>query len=195
MPYVEDFSGVYKIVNLATSKCYVGQSLRMKKRISEHFRLLKNGTHSNQKLQNAFNKYGEASFKWEIEALCEDPEDMDMVEEAFITGEASFDEPTFYNISDFAKAPMRGRLHTLESKQKIRDSKAKNPHKITEEYRKKLSDSQLKRVLSNSSYVAKVRYIVDNPNLSYAERGRAVGMDTSTVRKIALKYSNRKDLL
>jgi hypothetical protein len=113
-----------------------------------------------------------------------------MIEEAFINGDASFDEPIFFNIANFAKAPMRGKVHTEETKEKIRVSKKISPHVRTEEYLKKLSIGQIKRAFSNPEYVAKIRHIVDNPHMSYAERGRMVGMDTSTVRKVFLRYSN-----
>lgn len=190
MPYLNDVSGVYKIVNVATKKCYVGQSVNIKKRVKEHFRLLRNNKHTNPRLQNSFNKYGENNFTWEVEAECEDSSDIDMIEEAFINGNASFDEPTFFNIANFAKAPMRGKVHTEETKEKIRASKKISPYIPTEEYLKKLSIGQTKRAFSNPEYVAKIRYIVDNPHMSYAERGRVVGMDTSTVRKVFLRYSN-----
>jgi group I intron endonuclease len=190
VPYLNDVSGVYKIVNVATNKCYVGQSVGIKKRVKEHFRLLRNNKHTNPRLQNSFNKYGENNFTWDVEAECEDSSDIDMIEEAFINGDASFDEPIFFNIANFAKAPMRGKVHTEETKEKIRVSKKISPHVRTEEYLKKLSIGQIKRAFSNPEYVAKIRHIVDNPHMSYAERGRMVGMDTSTVRKVFLRYSN-----
>ena len=55
-------SGVYKLINSMNGKIYIGSSVALSKRFYEHFRLLKNLKHPNQKLQNAFNKYGEGSF-------------------------------------------------------------------------------------------------------------------------------------
>lgn len=193
MPYADEICGIYKIVNLINGYCYVGQSQRVKKRVHEHFRLLKLKKHCNPRLQNAFNKYGRDAFTWSLEAVCEDPADLDVIEEAFISGEARFVEPVFYNIADFARAPMRGKKHSESTKEKIRASKRASGFDYkSETFRKSLSEGQIRRYFSNPEYVAKVRYIVDNPDMTYAARGRAVGIDTSTTRKLALKYGHLK---
>jgi group I intron endonuclease len=193
VPYAEDVSGIYKIVNKPASLCYVGQSQRVKKRIAEHFRLLRLGKHPNQRLQNAFNKHGEGSFEWFLEAVCEDLADLDVIENALISGEAVFTEKVFYNIAPFAKAPMRGKSHSEEVRERISKGRQASDFDYgSEEYRKTLSDAQFKRRFSDPEYVKKVKFIIENPEMSYAERARQVGSDTSTVRKIALKYSHLK---
>jgi len=53
---------IYSITNLVTGKCYVGSSLDMRQRINRHFNHLRQGIHYNQKLQRAFDKYGEWAF-------------------------------------------------------------------------------------------------------------------------------------
>ena len=62
--------GIYKIENLITHKVYIGQSVDVKKRWTEHKHLLKNNKHDNQFLQNAWNKYGEENFKFCIVEKC-----------------------------------------------------------------------------------------------------------------------------
>lgn len=57
---------VYRIVCFPTAKIYVGQTNRPKVRRKEHFGSLKAGTHCNQRLQFAYNKYGHHSFYFEI---------------------------------------------------------------------------------------------------------------------------------
>jgi group I intron endonuclease len=196
LPYADQISGIYKIVNLAKGDCYVGQSQNVKKRISEHFRLLRNGRHVNAKLQNAFNKYGESNFQWSLEVVCEDPKDLDVLEDAFISGKASFVEKTFYNIADFAKAPMRGKRHTDETKIKIRAGRrAASFNYQSDSYRKKLAEITKKRLFSDPEFVAKVKYIVENDSMTYAERGRAIGQDTSSTRKLYLRYNHLKGVL
>ena len=171
----------------------MGQSQNVKKRISEHFRLLRNGQHVNGKLQNAFNKYGEQNFHWGLEAICEDPQDLDVLEEAFISGVASFVEKTFYNIANFSKAPMRGKKNTDEIKAKIRvKRRAATFNYQADSYREKLAKITKKRLFSDSKFVAKVKYIVENDSMTYAERGRAVGLDTSSTRKLYLNYNHLK---
>lgn len=63
-------AGIYKISNLVTNKVYIGSSVDMTKRMKQHFTKLRNGAHSSIKLQNSFNKYGEASFKFEPLLMC-----------------------------------------------------------------------------------------------------------------------------
>lgn len=196
MPYAQDVCGVYKIVNEQTGFCYVGQSQGVKKRIHEHFRLLRMNKHQNQKLQNAFNKYGEENFKWHLEVVCEELDDMDVIENALISGDAVFVEPTFYNIASFAKAPMRGKNHTEEVRKRIRKGRRSTKFNYqSDEYRQKLKSITLERVFSNPAYVEKVKFILENPEMSYAARARAVGSDTSTVRKIAIKHAHMKGAL
>lgn len=196
MPYAEDFSGIYVIKNEVTGKGYVGQSRTMRKRVADHFNLLRRGRHPNTHLQRAFKKYGEAAFSYDFEIVCEDVSELNMLEEAYLTGDAKFDDsPVYYNISKTARVPMFGRSHTEETRKKISLAKKGQTGHVTDSYREKLSRSRKERALSDPEYRNKVLYIVSNPNLSYAERGRHVGIDTSTTRKLALKYANNKELL
>lgn len=55
-------SGIYKITCVTTGKFYIGSSINLQKRLYEHRRTLRNGTHSNHKMQNAWNKHGEQTF-------------------------------------------------------------------------------------------------------------------------------------
>jgi group I intron endonuclease len=196
VPYANEFAGIYKIVNKANGTCYVGQSQYINKRIREHFRLLRLNKHSNQRLQNAFNKHGRENFSWEIEAACEDPNDLDIIENAFLSGDAWFEEPVFYNIAAFAKAPMRNKQHSEEVRKRIRAGRRASKFNYqSEEYKATLSKAHHERLFSNSQFVAKVKFIVDNPDMSYAERARALGKDISSVRKLALRYGHLRGVL
>ena len=196
MPYAHDTPGVYIIVNHAANALYVGQSQRVNKRVREHLRLLRRGSHYNVYLQRAWDKYGDAAFLWAVEVTCEDPDDLDAIEEAFISGRGWFDVPTVYNIADFSRAPMRGKTHSPEARAKISAAKrASNFDYRAEEYRKALSDGQKARYMADPSFRAKVKILVDNPTLSYAARGRLVGTDTSSARKLALKYAHLRGVL
>lgn len=193
MPYAEKICGIYKIVNTTKNECYVGQSQNVKKRISEHFRLLRSGKHPNPRLQNSFNKYGENSFDWALEAVCEDVSDLDTIEEAFISKNASFAEDVVFNIADFAKAPMRGKVHSEEARAKISAGRrASSFNWKSDSYRKKMASLTKERLFSDPKFVAKVKYIVENDGMSYAARGRAIGLDTSSVRKLYLNYRHLK---
>lgn len=193
MPYKIDVCGIYKLVNRVTGQCYVGQSQRVQKRISEHFRLLRGNKHPNSHLQNAYNKYGASNFYGAIEVECDSPDQLDALEEAFLTGDAWFEEPVVYNIADFAKAPMRGKTHSPEVREKIRlGRRAATFDYQSPEYRATLSRAQMARFHADPKFIDRLRFILDHPELSYAERARRIGSNTSGVRKLALKYAHMK---
>lgn len=193
MPYAEKISGLYRISNLLEMTSYIGQSKNLNKRIKEHFRLLRKNIHPNYPLQDSFNRCGEEAFQSYIEVSCDDPDELDILEEAFLTGDACFDDaPAIFNVSNTARRPMWNRRHTEHTKRQISNSKLGRVDHVTSAYRQKLSDGQLRRFMSDPKFVAKIRFIVDNPNMSYAERGRVLGADTSSVRKLALRYNHLK---
>lgn len=71
--------GIYSIKNVKNNKIYIGSSNNIEKRIKDHFRNLKNNKHSNQYLQNAYNKYGNESFIFEILEVFEDINKYDLL--------------------------------------------------------------------------------------------------------------------
>lgn len=59
--------GVYKIVNIANNKIYIGQTSRsFYLRWRQHLSELRCGRHKNRHLQNSWDKYGQESFQLEI---------------------------------------------------------------------------------------------------------------------------------
>lgn len=196
MPYAQDRAGIYRVVDRTTGTCYVGQSRRLRKRIAEHFRLLGLRQHPNPHLQAAYDRAGPDALHAEIEVYCDDPHDLDLLEEAFLSGEAHFDtSPGLFNISSTARAPMSGRSHTGETRARISAKKKGQVAHVTDAYRAKLSAAHLRRLLGNPEFAARVKFVVQNPDLSYAERGRRIGLDTSSTRKLALRYAPLKEIL
>ncbi len=196
MPYKIEIQGIYKIINKKTNQCYVGQSSNIKKRLSEHFRLLRLKKHPNKHLQNAYNKYGSENFVGEVEIECESFEDMDMLENLFISGEACFEEAVVYNIADFAKAPMRGKKHTEEVRERIRLGRRATTFDYNDpDYLKRLSEAQLARYRRDPKFLARLKFIVENDHMTYAERGKLTGISTSSARKLFLKYAHLKGVL
>ena len=65
-------SGIYKIINNANGKIYIGQSLDVKDRIRHHRYLLNKGTHTNNYLLNSYNLHGAECFSYEIIYTIED---------------------------------------------------------------------------------------------------------------------------
>lgn len=64
-------SGVYKIENQVNGKIYIGSSIDMKARLSQHIRKLISKKHINRWLQRSFDKYGEDSFNFLPLVVCE----------------------------------------------------------------------------------------------------------------------------
>ena len=63
--------GVYKITNRVNGKIYVGSSKNIYERWNQHKDKLRNNCHDNAHLQNAWIKYGENNFKFEIIEECD----------------------------------------------------------------------------------------------------------------------------
>lgn len=57
---------IYEIVNLINKKVYIGSTMRIAARKLSHFSALRLNKHSSVHLQNAFNKYGEENFQFNI---------------------------------------------------------------------------------------------------------------------------------
>lgn len=75
---------IYKIENKVNGKVYVGQTIRsVKERFKCHKHRLKNNCHENEYLLNAWNRYGEENFKFEIIEYC-DIDDIDEREKYWI---------------------------------------------------------------------------------------------------------------
>lgn len=58
-------SGIYCIINRKNNKRYIGQSVHLSTRVSQHFKELKHNVHPNKYLQQEYNEDG-AYFSWEI---------------------------------------------------------------------------------------------------------------------------------
>jgi group I intron endonuclease len=65
-PIIYKDSGVYALGCDVTSKTYIGCTKNFLRRLRVHVSRLRKNVHSNGKLQNAWNKYGERSFTFSI---------------------------------------------------------------------------------------------------------------------------------
>jgi len=104
-------SGVYRIKCKENGKCYIGSSKRLHSRKLEHFNFLRSQKHHSKILQNAFNKYGEEQFVFDVIEYCE--KDLEVREQHYINTENSD-----YNVLKFAGRGL-GYKHSLEDRQKI----------------------------------------------------------------------------
>lgn len=63
--------GIYKITNLLNGKCYIGQSIDIEKRWSEHKSIYNHPRCSNYHIYKAFRKYGIENFSFSVIEECE----------------------------------------------------------------------------------------------------------------------------
>src|SRR5260221_4490817 len=59
-------SGIYKITCTANKRIYIGSAINLQSRKRQHFSDLHLNKHSNPILQNAWNKYGEQTFTFDV---------------------------------------------------------------------------------------------------------------------------------
>lgn len=108
-------SGVYWIRNKINNKRYAGSSGNLKNRWRQHRSLLRRGCHDNSHLQSAWNIYGEENFEFAVIAYMDAEKALEFEDYLLKNYPTMFE----YNIARDATAPMLGRDHTDEAKQKI----------------------------------------------------------------------------
>lgn len=153
-------SGIYVITNEITKKFYIGSAKNLKKRKYGHFYSLRRNTHDNSLLQNAFNKYGEKIFQFNVLEYCESDKLIER-EQFYIDYFQSYKREIGYNLSptanstlgfkfsadsklkmSIAKKGLKSRLgknHSIETKEKIGRANKGKSHPQSEETKRKIS--------------------------------------------------------
>ena len=142
--------GVYKIENKINGKLYIGSSVNIESRLKSHIKELNNNSHNNNYLQNAWNKYGENNFIFEVIEVVEDKNYLREREQYYIDIYKVTDHSIGYNILPNTNIGL-GVKASKEVRSKISDAcrGAKNGHygmKHSEETKKHISD--IKKVQS-----------------------------------------------
>ena len=117
----------YKITCHGNNKIYYGSSKSFKNRKTRHLFYLRHNQHINKHLQNAFNKYGEDSFLFELIEEFKTRKEMLDAEQKLI--DTSYGES--FNKSKSSRGPQLfgnengffGRTHNEETKLKMRKAK------------------------------------------------------------------------
>lgn len=162
-------SGVYFLRNVITSKVYIGSSKNIMKRVSEHLRMLKEGTHHSLKLQNSVNKNTLRNFELRVYPFNKDREFLYDVEEFLIQKYNSYVEG--YNMSEDSRCKS---YWTGEERLEIgkRMSKCNTGKKCSEEHKRKVG---VAKSVQNSGE--------GNP------RSKLTKEDVLFIRSNALKYT------
>lgn len=112
---LNDKVGIYQISNLVNGHFYIGSSCDLSRRCKKHRSLLRCGKHVNSHLQNAFNKYGEENFVFELIELCDAESRLD-IEQYWI--DKYFSKDYFYNVE-----PKASSGHVLSDRRRLCNGK------------------------------------------------------------------------
>lgn len=107
---------IYKIESKYNGKIYIGSAINPYKRKSSHFSLLKKGNHHSVILQNHYNKYGFEDLIFIIIEKNLHVENLIKLEQFYID-----DLKPYFNVCKIAGS-VKGRVHSQETKDKIRNS-------------------------------------------------------------------------
>ena len=127
--------GIYSITNLSNGKKYIGQARDIEDRWKNHIWKLNTNKHCNKYLQNAWSKYGQDNFKFEIICLCTEDKLNDL-EIQFISTYNSFCKGNGYNLTLGGEGTTGHKL-SEEAKQII--GQAQKGKTISQEQRDNLS--------------------------------------------------------
>lgn len=131
--------GIYKILNIINNKIYIGSAVRLSNRKATHFYKLKNNKHTNNYLQNAFNKYGGSKFKFEIIEYVDDKNCLIAREQYYMDLYKSYNKENGYNIRTIAESNLGVTGKKLSKEHRNAISKANLGKKLSDNTKKKIS--------------------------------------------------------
>lgn len=149
----KDKIGIYRIVNTQNNHVYVGQTRQnFFRRYLHHQWKLKNGSHDNTYLQNAWNLYGAESFVFEVVECVTNPDVLNDLEIAYIRRYRAIG--SCYNLSSGGGGRSGVQLSD-EHKQKIGEKNRLNMmgRKATEETKRKMSAARKGKVIRTKNMV------------------------------------------
>lgn len=135
-------SGIYKITCTPTGKIYIGSANNLSQRISTHKYTLRKGNHINKYLQNAWNKYGEDKFRFEVLELVLSSFLLER-EQYYLDKLKPFRERGF-NIYRVAGSP-QGQVVTDEARKKMSEAQYRWLNSLSPEEREALRQSRSER--------------------------------------------------
>ena len=184
--------GIYCILNKKTNIVYVGKSVNINRRFTDHKKLLKCGKHYNDYLQNSYNKHGKNIFEFDILENC-DKIYLPIKEQYWI--DTFF--PNIYNIKKYVLSETNennnffGKKHTEETKKKMSEAKKdkyfgeNNPNygkKQTSETRKKISINRSGKL--NEKIISEIIIFIKN-GYSHQKIADMFNIGRTTVTRIS----------
>jgi len=176
-------SGVYLIRCLANGRIYVGSSARLALRWSEHRKTLRNGTHRNALLRNAWRKYGEDAFSFEVLEYAPAAV-LVALEQQYIDRLGACDRSIGMNLAPTAGSTL-GVKHSDETRAKVRAShKGMSGRKHSAETLRKMSEAAARRARTPEARAAMSRWskgrtlsAETRAKLSDGRKGRALSAE------------------
>ncbi|OME49013.1 hypothetical protein BSK59_24860 [Paenibacillus odorifer] len=187
--------GIYQILNRINNKVYIGSSINIKQRKSQHYHLLRTNNHPSNYLQKSWNKYGEHNFTFDILEEIFNEEELIKREQYWIDYKQSTNRTFGFNLCN-ASRRIGEWQQSLESKLKLSGEASKHA---------KLNTSQvleivklLKNPLNTQEDIGKM-FNVSADNISAIKNGISWGNIMSInkssknfpVRAISKKKENK----
>lgn len=146
---------IYKITNTENGKVYIGSTVKLKQRINNHIKKLKENTHSNKDLQKDWNIHGSNKFKYEIVEVVELTNKLPVKEKQFIDEYKELNG--VYNKSDPTEEVWMGRY-----RKKKKDRETHNGDSLRKTYILGWLDGALSKEINQLHEQLKVQpYICD----------------------------------
>ena len=209
--------GVYKITNTKTNKVYIGSSVNIGSRWSDHKYSLRRNKHYSTHLQESWNKYGEDSFTFEVIEEVQNADDLRIREQHYIDTEKPFLRDRGFNCFPSASGGL-GYKHSEESKRKIGEahkgktiseetrrkmSEAHKGIKLSEEHKRKMSEARKTKIgckspraAFNREQVIEIRRLYLEESKTQTEISRAYGVTQCTISNVLYKsYSDVPEYL
>ena len=163
----------------------------------EHLSCLRKNIHVNKYLQNAFNKYGEGSFSFEVYEYVGDIDNLLLVEQRILDELKPYDMKIGYNISKFATSYRvcgEDNHHFGKPKseaQKRKTSQSLKGHKHSEETKKKISEAvKGKNTGENHWSYGKERSKQHRERFSQSMKGKFAGSNNPSAKKVVQLTKN-----
>ena len=178
--------GIYKIEHNDSGLFYIGSTTKsFKQRWKTHKTELNQNIHGNKHLQNAWNKYGNKRFSFEILEIVEEPDKVLEHEQKWL--DKHWGRQNLYNILPTAGSP-KGRVVSEETKQKLRENAGRKSGFVVQENTKELL-SELNSG-SNHPNFGKPRSEETKQRIAEPQKGRVFTEEHR--RKLSEAARNRK---
>lgn len=189
MAYRNPITGIYSITHVDSGRVYIGSATNIQSRWGYHRASFRTGKNCSPYLKNAWDKYGEAAFKFDIIEIVPDKNDLLKREQYWIDYYDAANREKGFNISPTAGSP----LGTKRSPEAIEKSAQKiRGQKRSDEFRQKASAWMKGNrngaghswcgVLAETDILPIFVAVADGEPIAYVAKRYSV--DTMTIRRV-----------